>query len=292
MPDHSFTTPEEVQYIGQTPDEIGQQFDALALREAEATRIALECRVKRAKLHRQSLEQHGFKGKQYVEFVSQHGGASRTDAYDMLLLAEAADDVLAPPDAANDPYYQFPHWRTVWREIKTRHKETENRHWITPPETEAIVREEIGDFHDPFPYPSPDCYDALEVDWLDPSYVNASFVAAHEKKGRGLTAVAYHAIGQVRKNGITVAMVVPVNRIVCQLIEAGATVRSLGRVRWRHTVTGKAMPGPHPCVLFTLRPHAPHAANDLIRRRIHDRRQTVSRSRVCRQRTRKGPMGA
>ena len=79
MPDHSFTAPEEVQYIGQTPDEIGQQFDALALREAEATRIALECRVKRAKLHRQSLEQHGFKGKQYVEFVSQHGGASRTE---------------------------------------------------------------------------------------------------------------------------------------------------------------------------------------------------------------------
>ncbi len=262
MPDHSFATPEEVQYIGQTPDEIGQQLDALALREAEATRIALECRVKRAKLQRQLQEQFGLKGKQYVEFVSQHGGASRTDAYDMLLLAEATDDVLAPPYAANDPYYQFPHWRTVWREIKTRHKETENRHWITPPETEAIIREEIGPYHDPFPYPSPDCYDALEVDWLDPSYVNASFIAAHEKKGRGLTAVAYHAIAQVRKNGITVAMVVPVNRIVTQLLEEGATVRSLGRVPWRHVESGKPMPGPHSCILFVLRPFAPRAAND------------------------------
>ena len=127
MPDHSFATPEEVQYIGQTPDEIGQQLDALALREAEATRIALECRVKRAKLQRQLQEQFGLKGKQYVEFVSQHGGASRTDAYDMLLLAEATDDVLAPPDAANDPYYQFPHWRTVWRESKpaTRRPKTD-----------------------------------------------------------------------------------------------------------------------------------------------------------------------
>lgn len=67
----------------------------------------------------------------------------------------------------------------------------------------------------------------------------ASFIAAHENKGRGLTAVARHTIAQARK-GINVAMVVPVNRIVTQLLEAGATVRSLGRVKWLHAITGDA----------------------------------------------------
>jgi hypothetical protein len=47
--------------VGQPmPDEIGQQLDALALLEAKATRIALECRVKSAELLLQMQEQHGF----------------------------------------------------------------------------------------------------------------------------------------------------------------------------------------------------------------------------------------
>lgn len=83
--------------------------------------------------------------------------------------------------------------------------------------------------------------------------MNAPFLSQHEKKGRGLTSFAYKAIEEGRK-GKKIALVVPVNRIVTQMLEAGAEVRSVGRVRWRHIHTGEPMPAPTPCVLFVLRP--------------------------------------
>jgi hypothetical protein len=258
--DHSIPFTQDVQHLGQrlSPDEIGQELDALALQEAEATRIALECRLKRAKLLLQVVEQHGYKGKQFVEFARKHGGANRTDAYDMLLLTEADDDVLAPHD---DPYSEYPHWRTVWREIKERHKDVEDKHWLTPPELDAIIREEIGDYHDPCPYPLPDDHDALEVEWGDPSYCNAPFLRRHEKHGRGLTAFVYKSIAEAEQ-GKTIYVVLPVPRSICQLLEAGATVRSLGRIAWLHADTREPMQSPVPCALFVLRPDHPDAAND------------------------------
>ena len=52
MSSPSIAQVDEVQDLGQpqTLDEIGRELDALAIREVEATRIALECRVERAKL--------------------------------------------------------------------------------------------------------------------------------------------------------------------------------------------------------------------------------------------------
>jgi hypothetical protein len=42
----------------------------------------------------------------------------------MLLLNEADYDVLVAHD---DPYSEYPHWRSAWREIQNRHKESEDR---------------------------------------------------------------------------------------------------------------------------------------------------------------------
>ena len=76
MSSPSIAQVDEVQDLGQpqTLDEIGRELDALAIREVEATRIALECRVERAKLLRQVQNEHGFKGKRYIEFALVHGG--------------------------------------------------------------------------------------------------------------------------------------------------------------------------------------------------------------------------
>lgn len=64
-------------------------------------------------------------------------------------------------------------------------------------------------------------------------------------------------------------MAVPVLRIVTLLLQAGASVQSVGRVRWLHAEIDEPMPDPVTCALFTLRPDRPDrpdvkiaAAND------------------------------
>ena len=256
MPDNPIATAEDVQHLGQllTPAAIGQQIATLMQQAANATRIALQCRLEAAKLLSQIAEDHGYKNKRFTEFALAHGVGSRTDAYDMLLLTEADDDVLATPEAAADQYYEYPRWRTVWREIKDRYKELEDRYWLTPPELHAVVRQEIGDdYHDPCPYPCPPDHDALQVDWCDPSYLNAPFICRHELKGRGLTVFVHKAIVQGQK-GKTIAVVLPVHRIITAMLEAGASVKSVGRVAWLHTETGRPTPRADNCLLFVLRP--------------------------------------
>jgi hypothetical protein len=258
VPDHVIiAATEDVQHPGQTPDEIGAQLAALMQRAAEAERIALQCHIEAARLLQTVQAQHGFKSRRYVEFALAHGVGNRTDAYDLLALNEAGDDVLTEPEAAADPYHKYPSWREVWRRIKERHKEAEDKYWLTPPELVAVIRAEIGDdYHDICPNPLPEGCDALETDWPDPAYVNAPFIKRHEKRGRGLTTFARKSIEQGQE-GKTIAMVVPVDEIVTMMLEAGAKVISLGRVRWLHAVTGEPLKRGVPCVLFILRPDRP-----------------------------------
>ena len=84
-----------------SPDEIGQRIAVLMRRAAEASRITLECHIEAARLLASMQEQHGYKGKRFAEFALEHGVSSRTDAFDILLLTEADDNVLEPHD---DPY--------------------------------------------------------------------------------------------------------------------------------------------------------------------------------------------
>ena len=266
MPDHSIPLMEDVQDAGHVlgPDEIGALIAEQMRLEADAERIALEyrikttqCRIKAARLLLQMVEQHGYKNTRYVEFAQKHGVLTRTDAYDMLVLCEADDDVPTSEDHST--------WRQIVHNIKQRGKEREDMFWITPPELAAEIRAESagGEYYDPCPCPLPENHDALEIDWnaqpLD-VWLNGPFVRRHEKNGRGLTAYARKAIREAQQ-GTTVRMVVPVRRIITLLLEAGAEVRSLGRVRWLHALTGKPMTGPVPCLLFVLR-GKPRAAND------------------------------
>ena len=69
MPDHAIAATEDVQYPGQTPDQIGAQLAEWMQRAADASRIALECRIEAAKLLLFMQEQHGYRSKRYVEFA-------------------------------------------------------------------------------------------------------------------------------------------------------------------------------------------------------------------------------
>jgi hypothetical protein len=263
VPDHAIPISEDVQTVGQplNPTEIGQQLAAVMRRKAELSRLMLECDFEAARLLAIIQNEQGYKGKRFSEFALAHGVGSRTDAFDLLVLNEAD----APPEAvADDPFHEYPTWRQVWREFKRRLVPPRDVYCITPPELAAEIRGEFHgeDYYDPCPFPLPDDHDALETEWGPRNYLNPPFISRHEKKGRGLTHFARKMIEQERQ-GKTIKMVVPCNEIITMLLEAGASVRSLGRVPWLHATTGEPMKHPVPCVLFTLGPdRPPPAAND------------------------------
>lgn len=107
----------------------------------------------------------------------------------------------------------------------------DGRHyWLTPPELmEALDLEFSFDF-DPCPYPKPDDFDGLEVEWGQSNYVNPPF--------QGPTKWVRKAIEE-HKKGKRVVLVFPIDKWVHMLIEAGAEVRNLKDVKWCATEDGK-----------------------------------------------------
>jgi len=195
-----------------------------------------------------------------VNFALAHGIKTRTDCYDLLHLAEADEGIIAEHDKAaqDDPYHECPSWRQVLHEIK--HGDDDDKepggYWITPPAEYAKWDAEFGFDCDPFPFPRPPGYDALaeDVEWGQSNYVNASF--RREDAGNSFTAVIRKCIA-VSRQGRRVVMAIPCNDLVNMLLEAGAEVRPLGRVKWLHTHTGKPSPNPGNCALFVLRGSPP-----------------------------------
>jgi hypothetical protein len=122
-------------------------------------------------------------------------------------------------------------------------------HWITPPD---LYKELDAEFHfdyDPCPFPKPKDYDGITADWGNSNYVNPPF---HRENGIGPTAFVRKAIEE-NKKGKMVVLTIPTQSYVNLLLEAGAEVRSLGRVKWLHTVTREPMKGPSPITAFILR---------------------------------------
>ena len=87
---------------------------------ADATRIAVGCVSKASKLLTIVVEDHGYKGK--------HMSSSPASKVAQTPTTCCTWTVNPPPRfwrhtesaVASDPYHAFPHWRTVWLEIKQR----------------------------------------------------------------------------------------------------------------------------------------------------------------------------
>jgi hypothetical protein len=120
--------------------------------------------------------------------------------------------------------------------------DVDGRHyWLTPPELYVELDAEFSFDFDPCPYPKPDDFDGLTCDWGNSSYVNPPFGSImHNGKKKGPTAWARKAIEEHEK-GKRVVMVYPIDKWVLMLLEAGATVRNLGDVKWLATEDG--LPG-------------------------------------------------
>lgn len=115
----------------------------------------------------------------------------------------------------------------------------DGRHyWLTPPDLYRQLDAQFEFDFDPCPFPKPEGFDGLSVDWGRSSYVNPPFgsVMVNGKK-KGPTAWARKAIAENAK-GKRVVMVYPIDKWVLMLLAAGAKVSNLGDVRWCATEDG------------------------------------------------------
>ena len=118
-------------------------------------------------------------------------------------------------------------------------------YWLTPEELYMRLDYEFHFDFDPCPYPRPEGFDGLKVEWGKSNYVNPPFGSIEVSDGNGdvirykngkpkrfgVTAWIHKAIAEYRK-GKKVVLVYPIDKWVLKLLAAGAEVRNLGDVKW------------------------------------------------------------
>lgn len=131
--------------------------------------------------------------------------------------------------------------------------ETKKRYWLVPPDLYKSLHAEFGFDFDPCPHPLPDGFNGLEGDWGSSNFVNPPFFKTDAVQRGTLVAFIRKAIEQ-QKNGNTSVLVLPCFEYVNILVQAGAEIRPLGRVKWQDVETQEPTPHPPHAALFILRP--------------------------------------
>jgi hypothetical protein len=123
------------------------------------------------------------------------------------------------------------------------------RYWLTPSALYSALDREFGFDFDPCPYPRPANWCATKVPWGKSNFVNPPF---HRENGVGPTAIVKRAIAEHRAGRASV-LLLPVQSYIPALLEAGAELRSVGRVKWVEVESGAPSPNPSPIVAAILR---------------------------------------
>jgi len=127
----------------------------------------------------------------------------------------------------------------------------DKRYWLTPPDLYRKLNKEFCFDFDACPCPKPYKFDSLHMDWGKSSFVNPPF---RKKDGDGFGPTAFVRKGiEENKKGKTVVFTIPVQSYVNLLLEAGAEIRSLGRVRWLEATSKEPVKSPSPIACFVLR---------------------------------------
>ena len=121
-----------------------------------------------------------------------------------------------------------------------------SEYWLTPPKLYHTLNNEFNFDFDPCFYPK--VLSSLRLSWGKMNYVNPPF----RSKDGSPTAFVRKAIDESLK-GKSSFLTLPTQSYVNLLIEAGATLRSLGRVKWLEATTKKPMQTPSPITGFYLR---------------------------------------
>jgi len=126
-------------------------------------------------------------------------------------------------------------------------------YWLTPPDVYKQLNDEFHFNWDPCSYPKPKNFDGLTSEWGKSNYVNPPFGSIlHNGKKKGATAWARKAIEE-NKKGKQVVVMINTNAFINMLIEAGAEMRSMGRVKWLDAETGEPWGSPSCTTCFILR---------------------------------------
>jgi len=126
------------------------------------------------------------------------------------------------------------------------------KYWLTPPEIYKKLNEEFSFDFDPCPYPKSEDWDALSMEWGKMNFVNPPF-RPNDGNGKGPTAFVRKAIEEKEKGNSSVILI-PTQSYVNLLLEAGAELRSMGRIKWLEVNTREPMKGPSPITCFVLKP--------------------------------------
>lgn len=128
-----------------------------------------------------------------------------------------------------------------------------DKYWLTPPDLYSRLDAEHQFDFDPCPCPRPDGYNSLILPWGQRNYVNPPFHRDDGVGGKGPTAFVRKAIAEAAL-GKTSVLTLPAQLYITLLLEAGAELSSLGRVKWVHADTGEPCQSPSPIIKAVLRP--------------------------------------
>ena len=126
----------------------------------------------------------------------------------------------------------------------------DSKYWLIPKDIYGPLNKEFGFDFDPCPYPF--VKDGIVAEWGKVNWINPPFRAKDAMNGHGPTAFVRKAIEE-QKKGKTSVLILPVLSLLNMLFEAGAEIRSCGRVKWIHAETGEKWKNPSNCALFILR---------------------------------------
>ncbi len=124
-------------------------------------------------------------------------------------------------------------------------------HWIIPPDIYNPLDQEFNFDFDPCPYPF-NGVDGTEVEWGQSNWVNPPFRKADGQFGKGPTAFIRKAIEE-QKKGKTSVVIINTNAFINMMVEAGAEMRAMGRVKWLDGQTKEPWKSPSCTTLFILR---------------------------------------
>lgn len=136
------------------------------------------------------------------------------------------------------------------------HQPKRERYWLTPEPLMAEIEAEHGPLFDPCPYPLPAGWNGLTMPWPQDrvAYVNPPFKRDDGLFGAGPGSFAAKAIQEHQERGVGVVFVATGQHWIALMLQAGAQLSSIGRVRWREVHSGKPMPGPSQTIMAYLPP--------------------------------------
>lgn len=145
--------------------------------------------------------------------------------------------------------------------IDTSHRADQKHYWLMPPDKLKPINDEFNFDYDPCPFPRPDGFDGLEVDWGKSNWVNPPFTGMAKVPGKrkiGPMAWARKALAE-RDKGNTSVLIFPIYqvRVISFLEDQGAEIRYTGKIRWLavqdRTPNPTASSNIQPCLLCIVR---------------------------------------